>query len=153
MSKILTHYLKEINAVAFEKYSLVLTELIDQQQGVYALYKGDRLYYIGKAVDLKSRLKHHLKDRHAKKWDTFSIFIIKNERHIDEIEAMLIAINSPRGNSKQGSSHAKDLKKQFARATKEYDKEQRQLVLWSCNGYKKAYGTNLKLYAFYKGRN
>lgn len=153
MSQILTHYLKKINAVAFEKYSIFLTEIIDQEHGVYALYKGDKLYYIGQAVDLKRRLKHHLKDRHAKEWDTFSIFIIKNEKHIDEIEALLIAITTPKGNHKQGISHAKDLKRAFSKAIKEYDEEQRQLVLCTGNKYKKAYGTNLKLYASYKGRN
>jgi len=152
MPNIITKYLKEINAVAFEKYSIVLTELIDQEQGVYALYKGDKLYYIGKAIDLERRIKYHLRDRHAKKWDTFSIFIVNNEKHIDEIEALLIAINAPKGNSKQGMSKAKDLKKSFSKATKEYDEEQRQLVLCIANKYKKSYGRNFKLYATYKNK-
>ena len=63
---IITKKLQNIGISALENYSFLLTELIAEQPGIYALYKGDDLYYIGKAVDLKRRLSQHLKDRHQK---------------------------------------------------------------------------------------
>jgi type I restriction-modification system DNA methylase subunit len=36
-----------------------------RRHGVYALYRGNRLYYVGLASNLRSRLNTHLRDRHA----------------------------------------------------------------------------------------
>lgn len=51
---IITKKLQNIGISALENYSFLLTELIAEQPGIYALYKGDDLYYIGKAVDLNA---------------------------------------------------------------------------------------------------
>jgi hypothetical protein len=31
--------------------------------GIYALYDGDELYYVGKSGELRKRVRHHLRDR------------------------------------------------------------------------------------------
>ncbi len=54
-----------------------ITKLIGKERGVYALYKKDKLYCVGLATNLRTRVKQHLKDRHRQKWDKFSLFLIK----------------------------------------------------------------------------
>src|SRR3990170_1792169 len=45
--------------------------------GIYALYHGPKLYYVGLTRNLFSRVRWHLRDRHARKWDSFVIFRIQ----------------------------------------------------------------------------
>ncbi len=67
--------------------------------GVYVLYKGDELYYVGKANRLFSRLHDHsnkMTDRYYAHWDHFSAFAIadtvkKPAIKMRELEAILIA--------------------------------------------------------------
>ena len=40
-------YLERISSRAFSDFPDELTDLAGNQHGVYALYKGDRLYYVG----------------------------------------------------------------------------------------------------------
>jgi hypothetical protein len=51
-------------------------QLVDfrQQSGLYILYGDYGPYYVGRADRLGRRLKQHLGDRHAGKWDRFSWF-------------------------------------------------------------------------------
>ena len=51
-----------------------LQKILRGYAGVYALYKGERLYYVGLAVDLYNRLRWHTKNKHKGKWDRFAIF-------------------------------------------------------------------------------
>lgn len=76
--------------------------MIQGNFGIYALYKNKRLYYIGLANNFKQRLTQHLNDRHSRKWDTFSLYTIRKQDHIREIEAMMLRIADPTGNSQKG---------------------------------------------------
>lgn len=53
-----------------------------EQIGVYVLYKGERVVYVGQAGagsnTLYTRLKNHLTDHLADRWDRFSWFGIRN---------------------------------------------------------------------------
>lgn len=70
-----------------------------QSPGVYILYRGDELYYIGKAARLFARLHDHsnkITDEYYAHWDYFSAFALigKLEHQAEkmaEIEAILIA--------------------------------------------------------------
>jgi predicted GIY-YIG superfamily endonuclease len=70
-----------------------------QLSGVYVLYKGDELYYVGKATNLFSRLHSHsnkVTDDYYAHWDYFSAFAladtVSNRREkMAELEAILIA--------------------------------------------------------------
>lgn len=105
-------YLERIASSAFDKYPKQVTELIGKQQGVYALYKGDRLYYVGLASNLRNRIKYHLKDRHAGKWDRFSLYLVRKVDHIKELESLILRIADPKGNKTAGKlTLAKNLKK------------------------------------------
>ena len=147
---IITKKLQNIGISALENYSFLLTELIAEQPGIYALYKGDDLYYIGKAVNLKRRLSQHLKDRHHKKWDKFSLFIVNNEKHIDDLESLLITICEPKGNRIHPHASIKDLKKEFANRIEAFHSDEKDLLFGiqrSCSPRQ-----TINLSANYKGK-
>jgi len=95
-------YLEQVSSQVFENYSKEITELAHRKQGVYALYKGSRLYYVGLATNLKNRVKHHLKDKHAGKWDKFSVYLVRRSDHIRELESLVLRIAVPKGNVVKG---------------------------------------------------
>ncbi len=102
MKSLIAGYLEHISSKVFDQYHNEIASLVAKQHGVYALYKRDRLYYVGLAKDLRNRVKYHLKDKHAKKWDTFSLFLIHRTEHLKELEALLIHIAEPKGNLQKG---------------------------------------------------
>jgi Restriction Enzyme Adenine Methylase Associated/GIY-YIG catalytic domain len=99
---IITGHLEKIGQKVFTDYSSAITELIKGHQGIYALYKKDKLYYVGLASNLKNRIKHHLNDRHKNGWTHFSLYIIRQEEHIKEIESLVLRISYPKGNAIKG---------------------------------------------------
>ena len=50
-----------------------LRELMKGYAGIYALYKENKLYYVGLTGNLFGRIRWHLKDRHAGKWNKFKL--------------------------------------------------------------------------------
>lgn len=90
--------LEKVSKDLFRKYYELITELVSTSPGVYALYDGDALYYVGKSTDLKKRVKQHLRDRHLNKWTHFSFYLIRRVQHIHEIESLLVRIATPEGN-------------------------------------------------------
>ena len=44
-----------------------LKEIMKGYSGIYALYRKERLYYVGLTTNLLGRINQHLKDRHAGK--------------------------------------------------------------------------------------
>lgn len=87
----------------------------DERRGLYALYdKKGRLYYTGKATDLRRRLDQHLKDRHADSWDQMTLFFLSSTANVSELEGLLIATAKPPGNSQRpriGNDMKRQLKK------------------------------------------
>jgi hypothetical protein len=112
-------YLERISAKTLERHEGVVRALIAGTHGVYALYKGDRLYYVGLATDLRRRIRHHLRDKHAGAWDGFSLYLVRYVDHIKELESLILRIADPKGNSHRGRlRRAVDLKPQFRRAVR-----------------------------------
>ncbi|MBI5779186.1 MAG: GIY-YIG nuclease family protein [Planctomycetes bacterium] len=95
---LISHSLENISKNVFKNYSSQITDLIGTSPGVYALYDDMGLYYVGKSTDLRERVNHHLKDRHKASWTNFSLYLLRDERHVNEMEALLIRIASPKGN-------------------------------------------------------
>ncbi len=100
---IVAGYLEKVSSRIFEQYRQSITEMITGHQGLYALYRRDKLYYVGLATNLKSRIRYHLRDRHQGKWTHFSLYIIRKADHIKELESLLLRIADPAGNSIKGN--------------------------------------------------
>ena len=114
------------------EFHFLLKKLLGKEQGIYALYKENNLYYVGKSVDLQRRLKQHLKDRHQDKWNKFSFFVVRDKRHISDLEALLIRINDPKGN-RQKPNKGKNLEDEYESLIDEYQKKQKDRLLGKKN--------------------
>ena len=79
-----------------------LREIMRRYAGIYALYQDDELYYIGLTKNLLGRIKWHLKDRHAGKWDSFIIFRIQRVRYLKDIETLIHRLVDSPGNKVKG---------------------------------------------------
>lgn len=99
---IVSGYLEKVNAKIFDKFRTEITEMTKGHQGIYALYRRNKLYYVGLASNLRNRIKYHLRDRHQGKWTHFSLYIIGKSDHIKELESLLLRIAYPEGNSQRG---------------------------------------------------
>jgi len=78
-----------------KRQSIARTLPILDEPGVYVLYRGDQPFYVGKAEGkLRSRLRAHANNVGSSKnyfWNYFSAFIVRDPRHISEVEAILIS--------------------------------------------------------------
>jgi hypothetical protein len=82
-----------------------LQKIMRGYAGVYALYRGDKLYYVGLATNLYGRLRWHTKDKHKRKWDRFAIFRVGRVRYLKDMETLLLQVAKPPGNSLSGHVH------------------------------------------------
>lgn len=107
-------FLENVSSKVFSDFPKEITSLVDNKHGVYALYKRDRLYYVGLATNLKRRVKHHLKDRHKGKWDSFSLYLVKKSDHIKELESLILRMVDPKGNKVKGRlPHAENMSRRL----------------------------------------
>jgi hypothetical protein len=132
--QILEGYLEQVSGTIMDQYRGILQEMIRGKSGVYALYKGERLYYVGLATNLMGRIKGHLQDRHKGRWNTFSVYVTArtDQPHVRELEALLLRIASPKGNRVSGRvRHATNLRSSLSAEMARRDAERRDRLLGS----------------------
>jgi len=123
-------HLENVSSEVFEKYQDIIKEYVRGKQGIYALFQKNRLYYVGLASSLGNRLKQHLKDRHAQLWDRFSVYLMFNDEHMREIEALIMRIASPNGNQQKGKLNgSKNLAPEFEKAYKAFHQREIRNIL------------------------
>lgn len=97
--QLVCQHLENVSRELLAKYPDVVRGLAKGSHGIYALYRRDRLYYIGLATNLRQRLKQHLRNQHAQTWDRFSLYLTIGDDHLHEIESLFLRISKPRGNT------------------------------------------------------
>jgi hypothetical protein len=107
--------LENVSKQVFREYYKLITDLVGDSPGIYALYDETELYYVGRSTELRKRVKHHLRDRHYASWTHFSLYMVRRVGHIGEIESLLVRIANPKGNrvvpkGKSGGQMLKRLK-------------------------------------------
>ena len=118
-------HLEKISRKALENFKDILEKSLRRRHGIYALYRKNQLYYVGLASDLSGRLNHHLKDRHAKSWDRFSVYLTIQSDHIRELEALAIRISSPKENRQKGKLRkSQNLKKLLCNSVRRRHREE-----------------------------
>jgi len=130
--KLVTEFFERVSGTVLDdpQYRVVVASLIKGHAGIYALYKGESLYYVGLAINLMARMKQHLKDKHARRWDTFSVYLTSQNEHIKPLESLLLRIVQPKGNSVKGKlPGAKDQKRYLAKQMNEVDSNRRATLL------------------------
>lgn len=109
-------HLEDISQKGLEKFQTVIRRMIHRRAGIYALYRKGRLYYVGLASSLASRLKDHLRDRHERRWDRFSVYLTISDQHMKELESLLLKIAKPEGNKQKGRfAKSRDLQRELHR--------------------------------------
>lgn len=137
-------HLEMVSGDVFEDFSSTISGYMRARQGVYALYKGDRLYYVGLTLDMKSRLKAHFRDRHQGNWDFFSVYLTKDHEHLKELEALVLRIAAPKGNSNKGKFSASiNIKSKLAKDIRDIQKRIRIILLGA--NKKKQQATGVKI--------
>jgi hypothetical protein len=120
-------HLEHISVRALDQYQSIIRAYVRHREGVYALYRKRRLYYVGLASDLKWRLGAHLKDRHKEKWDSFSVYLTVNDQHLKELESLMLRVilPKPKGNKQSGKfAMSENLLRRFKGDIKEFQKKE-----------------------------
>jgi hypothetical protein len=118
---LVTEYLENVSDRAIDEYQTIIKDFIRGKNGIYALYKKGQLVYVGLAIDLLKRIDHHLKDRHKGEWDSFSLYVTKNDKHLRELESLIMRVAYPKNNKQTGRfARAINLANDFKLAAKEY---------------------------------
>jgi hypothetical protein len=113
-------HLENVSRDLLERHRDVVRDFIGRNAGVYALYRRNRLYYVGLANALRHRLKAHVKNRHGNSWDSFSVYLTIKDQHLREIEALMLRLARPSGARQRGRlAQSKDLRRSIARAIRQ----------------------------------
>ncbi|MBI5529315.1 MAG: GIY-YIG nuclease family protein [Deltaproteobacteria bacterium] len=128
---LVTQHLENISREALEQYQPIIYKFIRRRQGVYALYRRGRLYYVGLASNLRSRLRSHLRDKHGVKWDRFSVYLTIGDQHLKELEALILRVVQPKGNAVTGKfMKAENLVRRFRRELHEYHRREEDSLIF-----------------------
>jgi len=101
-SQLVCQHLENISRRMLEEYKDAIRDFVRGRNGVYALYRRGKLYYVGLASSLLGRLRMHLRDHHADTWDRFSVYLTIGTGFMKEIESLLLRIATPSGNKVRG---------------------------------------------------
>jgi hypothetical protein len=128
--QLVCQYLERISGKLLDRYPKVFREFARRRHGVYALYKKNRLYYVGLAKNLRGRLKQHLKDRHKRRWDRFSMYITLLPEHLKDLESLILRVARPTGNEQGGKfQHCENLDRDLRRRIREH-RDMEDMELW-----------------------
>ena len=128
--QLVIQHLENISWRVLEEYREVIKEIIKNKSGVYALYRKNKLYYVGLASNLMGRLKTHLKDKHHGYWERFSVYLTVRDDHMKELESLILRIVNPRGNRQIGKfANSDNLRSTLNKKMKEKDADQRALLI------------------------
>jgi hypothetical protein len=131
-AQLVCQHLENISRDAPEKYLQIVRRYVLGRQGVYALYRRGKLYYVGLARDLRWRLNAHLKDRLAPHWDRFSVYLTIGDKHLKELESLLLRVVKPKpsGNAQTGKfASSENLVYQFRREIKAHQRAELNVLV------------------------
>jgi hypothetical protein len=132
--QLVCQHLENIRGDVLEEYQDIIRDYVSRRQGVYALYHEEELYYVGLASDLSSRLKAHLSDKHGGQWDRFSVYLTIGDRHLRELESLILRVVKPRpeGNSKIGKfARSENLRARLAKDIRQRDRQKLRDIVGS----------------------
>ena len=119
-AQLVCQHLENISRGALEEYQDIIRQYVRGRQGIYALFRRGKLYYVGLATNLRTRLTQHLRDRHAGSWDRFSVYLTIGDQHLRELEALILRTVKPAGNKQAGKfAKSDDLRRRFRRDMKQ----------------------------------
>ena len=126
--------LENIPKRVFDSLAESIEKTMKGKSGIYALYKKERLVYVGKATSVRGRVKKHTRDRHMKNWDNFSVYLVEDEKLIHDIETIVTRIANPPESKVRGRiPRMGDLKKILLQEAKQQERD----ISWITKALKK----------------
>jgi len=131
-------------------------ELIENKPGIYVLYKGPGVYYVGQSITSANRIDQHFRDRLANKWDRFSFFQVGHKKYLDDLETLLIHATKSNQGKRNGASkgrfvRSRNLTKEFLTTFKKVMKieektlrKERKELMKEIESFKRKYRPELK---------
>lgn len=95
-SKLIGNYIENIDKDLLKSHKKDFKQWFKNERGVYALYNGAYLYYVGMG-QIPGRILQHLRDRHRGQWDKCSAYVVKREKYTRELETLLSRFAKPMG--------------------------------------------------------
>lgn len=138
-------HLERVSRRLLEQHFDVVRRFIGRSPGIYALYRKDRLYYVGLASGLSGRLRAHIRDKHKASWDHFSLYLTIKDQHIKELESLLLRIVAPKGNRVSGRvAGSKNLQPRLLDFIREQNREELHSLFGLRKKLKKAADTEAR---------
>ena len=95
--------LEHVPSDSFEVLGPELKSMMKGYAGIYALYKKDKIYYVGLAKNLSGRIISHIeRSRHKGKWNQFSVFMVARTKFLKDLETLVLRISKPPANKIRG---------------------------------------------------
>jgi predicted GIY-YIG superfamily endonuclease len=94
-------HIRDVSIGAILRHIKSFREFLGQKRsGIYVLRKGRKVFYVGLASSLRSRLPDHLDDHHRGGWNQFDLYVLRKNKvkHLREIETLLIRVATPTAN-------------------------------------------------------
>lgn len=133
-NQLVCQHLEGISRDALEKYHGIIRQFVKGRHGIYALYEGRRLYYVGLTSDLRFRLKQHLRDRHGDSWDRFSVYLTLEDSPLRELESLIVRIAKPAGNRQSGQFvRSENLRRRFTHDVKSLQRNELSAIIGEQN--------------------
>lgn len=127
---LVVQYIEKIRSEIFEEYRKEIKKFAKGRNGIYALYSGTKLYYVGLASSLTGRVNGHLKNRHMGEWDSFSMYLTADSSYLKEIESLILRIVDVKGNRVKGKlKNAADLRRELLKELKYSQKTQLDFLM------------------------
>jgi excinuclease UvrABC nuclease subunit len=123
MQNIIIYSLKNAHIDILLEYENILIDKVGDNGGIYILHNKNKIYYIGKGNNLIRRIKQHLRGKHADKWDSFSLYVVSNNKFLGELEHLLIRTVNPKGNNALYQKEIKISEMELKKAIKEFNEE------------------------------
>jgi len=118
--QLVTQYLESVSRELLEEDQKLVRGYVRNRHGIYVLYRRGKLYYVGLATTLHSRLRQHLRDRHGASWDRFSVYVTINNAHMKDLECLALRIMRPPGNKERGKfRRSEDLRRRLRKDFRE----------------------------------
>jgi hypothetical protein len=135
---IVSQHLENISRTMLEEFQDLIRDSLRGRHGIYALYKGDKLYYVGLASNLRARLKQHLRNKHGENWDRFSVYLTIDDKAIKELETLLLRILKKSDGNRLGGRfvRSQNLAQQLKRNIQEHNRAQLSDLLGSARPIK-----------------
>ncbi len=119
--RIVLHSLDNIKRTSFVIIRKELRSVLRKYSGIYALYKGSKLVYVGKADNLYGRLQDHVRSK-RKDWDTARLFTVNEKGYLRDLETVVNRIARPKYSIQRGRvKEEHTLQRVLRKRVKEYE--------------------------------